>query len=50
MTTHVIVARSSRSRSARFRPVYYIPLALFSVSIIGGLAVLAAEIPTIVVF
>ena len=50
MTTHVVVARSSRSRSTRFRPVYYIPLALFSVCIVGGLAVLAAEIPTITFF
>jgi hypothetical protein len=47
---HVVVARSSRARSNRFRPIYYIPLALFSVSIVGGLAVLAAELPTISFF
>ncbi|CAN5410092.1 hypothetical protein BH09ACT4_BH09ACT4_07460 [soil metagenome] len=42
----VISARSPRySRSSRFRPVYYVPLALFSFSIVGGLAVLAAELP-----
>lgn len=49
MNPYVVVARSSRSRSNRFRPIYYIPLALFSVSIVGGLAVLAAEL-TIVPF
>ena len=42
---HVVVARSSRSRQNRFRPAYYIPFALFTVSIVGGLAVLAAELP-----
>jgi hypothetical protein len=47
MAAHIVVARSSRSRSTRFRPVYYVPLALFSISIVGGLAVLAAELPTI---
>ena len=40
---HVVVARSRRSRQNRFRPDYYIPYALFTVSIVGGLAVLAAE-------
>jgi hypothetical protein len=45
MSSHVVAARSARSRSRRFRPVYYIPLALSCVSIVGGLAVLAAELP-----
>ena len=40
------VARSNRSSR---RPLYYVPLALFSVSIIGGLVVLAAEIPTLAI-
>ena len=40
----IVSARSSRqSRSTRVRPIVYLPLALFSVSIAGGLAVLAAE-------
>ncbi|MEO8263805.1 MAG: hypothetical protein ABI566_14645 [Pseudolysinimonas sp.] len=42
---HVVVARSSRSRQNRLRPAYYLPLALFTVSIAGGLVVLAAELP-----
>jgi hypothetical protein len=42
---HVVVARSHRSRQSRFRPAYYIPFALFTVSIVGGLAVVAAELP-----
>jgi hypothetical protein len=42
----VVSGRSSRhSRSSRMRPSFYLPLALFSVSIVGGLAVLAAELP-----
>jgi hypothetical protein len=42
----VVAARSSRySRSTRVRPAFYLPLALFSISIVGGLAVLAAELP-----
>lgn len=41
----IIGARSSRSRSATFRPVFYLPLALFCGSIVGGLVVLAAELP-----
>jgi hypothetical protein len=45
MSAHVIAARSARSRSRRFRPIYYLPVALFAVSIVGGLAVLAAELP-----
>jgi hypothetical protein len=41
----VVHARSSRSREGRLRPAYYLPLALFLTSIVGGLAVLAAELP-----
>jgi hypothetical protein len=42
----VVPARSIRyTRSSRMRPAFYLPLALFSVSIVGGLAVLAAELP-----
>ena len=41
----VIPSRSSRSRSSRMRPGFYLPLALFSVSIIGGIIVLATELP-----
>lgn len=45
MQTYSVAARSSRSRSTSFRPVYYVPLALFTVSIVGGLVVLASELP-----
>jgi multisubunit Na+/H+ antiporter MnhC subunit len=41
----VIHARSTRSREGRLRPAYYLPLALFLTSIVGGLAVLAGELP-----
>jgi hypothetical protein len=47
----IVPARSSRqSRSSRVRPIVYLPLALFSVSIVGGLAVLAAELPAPLLF
>ena len=43
---HVVVSRSSRSpRLTRVRPLFYLPLALFCTSIIGGLAVLATQLP-----
>ena len=43
---HLVVSRSSRSpRLTRVRPLFYLPLALFCTSIIGGLAVLAAQLP-----
>ena len=42
----VIHARSTRSAAGRLRPVFYVPLALFVSSIIGGLAVLVGELPT----
>ena len=45
MSSHVVTARSDRSRARGFRPIYYVPLVLFTASIVGGLAVLAAELP-----
>jgi hypothetical protein len=43
---HIVVSRSSRSpRVTRVRPLFYLPLALFCTSIIGGLAVLATQLP-----
>ena len=46
MPTHAVASRSIRNtRISRMRPAFYIPLALFSLSIVGGLAVLAAELP-----
>ena len=43
---YVIVARSSRNpRQTRVRPLFYLPLALFCTSIVGGLAVLATQLP-----
>jgi len=44
-TTTVIPSRSARSRTLRRRPMMYAPLALFSLAIAGGLAVLVAELP-----
>jgi hypothetical protein len=42
----VVASRSVRySRTSRMRPAFYLPLALFTTSIVGGLAVLAAELP-----
>lgn len=47
MPSHTVVARSVRNtRISRMRPAFYLPLALFTSSIVGGLAVLAAELPT----
>jgi hypothetical protein len=43
---HVVLARSSRNqRLTRVRPLFYLPLALFCTSIVGGLAVLATQLP-----
>ncbi len=43
---YAVLARSSRnSRLTRVRPLFYLPLALFCTSILGGLAVLAAQLP-----
>lgn len=47
MQIHAVASRSVRyTRTSRMRPMFYVPLALFSISIVGGLAVLAAELPT----
>lgn len=45
MQNYTVAARSSRVVRPRIRPAFYLPLALFCVSIVGGLAVLAAELP-----
>ena len=38
---HVVVSRSSRNpRLTRVRPLFYLPLALFCTSIVGGLAMI----------
>ncbi len=43
---YAITARSSRNpRLTRVRPLFYLPLVLFCTSILGGLAVLAAQLP-----
>jgi hypothetical protein len=43
---YAIAARSSRNpRLTRVRPLFLLPLALFCTSIIGGLAVLATQLP-----
>lgn len=43
---YVVVSRSSRSqRLTRIRPLFYLPLTLFCTSIVGGLAVLATQLP-----
>jgi len=43
---HVVVARSSHSpRLTPVRPLFFLPLALFCTSIVGGLAVLATQLP-----
>ena len=44
MTT-LVTSRSARHPRARVRPVFYIPVVLFCTSIVGGLVVLAAELP-----
>jgi hypothetical protein len=44
--SHVVISRSGRrQRLTRVRPLFYLPLALFCTSIIGGLAVLATQLP-----
>lgn len=45
MSSHVIAPRAERTRARGFRPIYSVPLVLFTASIVGGLAVLAAELP-----
>jgi len=45
--SHAVASRSVRyTRMSRMRPLYYLPIALFVTSIVGGLAVLASELPT----
>lgn len=44
--SYVSATRSSRiPRRTRVRPLFYLPLALFSTSIVGGLVVLATQLP-----
>ena len=45
MHTSVIAARSSRNARLTRRPLFYLPLALFCTSIVGGLTVLATQLP-----
>jgi hypothetical protein len=43
---NVVVSRSSRSpRLTPVRPLFFLPLALFCTSIVGGLTVLATQLP-----
>jgi hypothetical protein len=43
---YATLARSSRNpRLTRVRPLFFLPLALFCTSIVGGLAVLATQLP-----
>jgi hypothetical protein len=44
MTT-LVTSRSARHPRSRVRPAFYIPVVLFCTSIVGGLVVLATELP-----